>query len=86
MSGVHGPSLFDRFNEVEDKEDVICPYGLVGYDVCLTRRRSPVRAWVRIYFFFVVEKICLEHKQQNAATGNRTQAIGATSRGTAPIL
>ena len=25
-------------------------YGLVGYDVCLTRRRSPVRSWVDVFF------------------------------------
>ena len=24
-------------------------YGLVGYDVCLTRRRSPVRSWVDVF-------------------------------------
>ena len=60
------------------------PCGLVGYDVCLTRRRSPVRAWARIIFYPVKTlTVCFA---KNAATGNRTQAIGATSRGTAPIL
>ena len=24
-------------------------YGLVGYDVCLTRRRSPVRSWAGVF-------------------------------------
>ena len=29
----------------------VCIYGLVGYDVCLTRRRSPVRSWVDVFFW-----------------------------------
>lgn len=28
---------------------VVSIYGLVGYDVCLTRRRSPVRSWVDVF-------------------------------------
>ena len=30
----------------------VCIYGLVGYDVCLTRRRSPVRSWAGVPFAF----------------------------------
>ena len=33
-----------------------CTCGLVGHDVCFTRRRSPVRFWARVFCFLTGEK------------------------------
>ena len=63
-----------RLGHFEQDSQNISTYGLVGYDVRLTRGRSPVRSWVGVLFGSLAQMV--EH------WSNKPRVMGSIPIGT----